>query len=349
MSSLSTNSVGMRNTRGKVKKETRKRVYLTTRKKLLWRPSVKTMEQSRKEYRKILANEAEKSATLKKHIKNSIRAVTHTMKPIRIPKLHFPREKYNSQPRHRCQPTTIRGQPYFASVFMEPGLTSERKRELRRCLDIQVPIYTGIDAVPMLSDGGYIYTIGLRHGDADKDITESDIFFQPVRSSLEFGAVHGIMVEREGIGTVLAAGEMQKTGNTIEFNMMSGTFMIGYKYESESTRIADIIFGSLRDKDMTVTFSNDGSSLIGRDVQEHELMNAKDCGYTVELFRVRDRCMLDYRYTAAKDKSPNEGKRFLETRRDRVGNITADNVTRMEGTNGKINITKRLYEPNAMY
>lgn len=339
----------MRNTRGKGKKETRKRMYLTTRKKSLWRPSVKTMEKSRKAYGKILANEAETKATLKKHIKNSIRAVTHTMKPIRIPKLHFPREKYNAQSRHRCQPTTIRGQPYFASVFMEPGLTSERKRELRRCLDRQMPIYTGIDAVPMLSDGGYIYIIGLRSEEADKNITESDIFFQPVRSSLEFGAVHAIMVEREGIGTVLAAGEMRKTGNSIEFNMMSGTFMIGYKYEGESTRIADIIFGSLRDKHMTVTFSNDDSSLIGRDVQEHELMNAKDCGYTVELFRDRDRCMLDYRYTAAKDKSVNEAKRFLETRRDRVGNILDDNVKRMKRSNGTINITKRLYEPNAMY
>ena len=313
----------------------------------MWRPSVKTMAQTRNAYGKILANRAEMKATRKKYIKNSIRAVTRIMKPIRIPKSHFPREKYNAQSRHRCQPTTIRGAPLYASIFMEPGLTSAEKRRVRRCLDRQMPIIRGIDGVVEFPDGGYIYIIGLRSGEPDRNISGSDIYFQPVRSSLEFGAVHAIMVNREVFRTIFAAGEMRKTGNNIEFNMLSGTFMLAYKYEPAATEIADIVFGSLRDNGMTVTYSNDGSPLIGRDVQEHELVNAKDCGYTVELFRDRNKCLLDYKYTVAKEKG--QGADFLRTRRNTVKNITDDNMKHIKGTNGKINITKRLYEPNAMY
>ncbi len=220
----------------------------------------------------------------------------------------------------------------FVSVFMEPDLSEERRAEIRQCIDRNMPIFIGIDTVRSMGDIDCIYVIGLREGESDDKI---NIYFQEVPSSLELGSVHGILVDRERIKTVYAAGEMRKRGNRVYYNMMSGTFMMGYPHELEAIEMTDIEFGRLQDYGIIVKHDKSGEPLIGRDVRMAELSYIKRCGYNAEIFNDRQRCLLDYRYQDAKGKG--RGAAFLNARR----NIANENKARVRG-----NPDERLYNPN---
>lgn len=313
-----------------------------------FRPSAKTMQIVRSEHKKTLANKLRLKASLKNRVRASILPVSRTMKPLIIDKTLFTREKYDVQSRHRCQPTRARGgrEPEYASVVMPPGLESAQKESMRECLDIDLPVIKGldIDVFNKLGNGGYIFIVGLQIGTPNKQLSNSDIFIQPVRSSLELGSVHGIMVARMGIDRVFSAGELRKTDNLIEYNIMSGTYMMTFKYQEQATNIIKFILEPLKEYGIRVALNKGNESLVSSIVTGDELIHAKRCGYNVELFRNRGQCMIDYRYGVAKEKSKDDARKFLETRRNIVKNIPAENIDRALS-----NMSKRLYEPNAVY
>lgn len=365
MSSYSIYSVGMKNTRRRNKNSRRflskglrsvpklKSTPRNVTAKKRWRPSAKVVEFARSEHKKTLAKKLRFKVSLKNRVRASILPVSRTMKPLILDETSFTRAKYDVQSRHRCQPTHARGgrEPEYVSVIMPPGLEPADKERMRMCLDIDLPITKGldIDEFNKLDNGGYIFIIGLQRGTSNKPLSNSDIFIQPVRSSLELGSVHGIMVERMNIDRVFSAGELRKTDNLIEYNIMSGTFMITFKYQEQATNIIKFILEPLKEDGIRVVFNNKDDSLVGNDVGGDELIHAKRCGYNIELFRNRDKCILDYRYTAAKEKGNSNAIGFLETRRNRVKNIPAENVERVKRNNGSINKTKRLYDPELIY
>lgn len=322
-----------------------------TRKRLVhrWRPSKTALASVREEYARTRRQKRGNAEALNKYIKASVASVKRLMKVRRIPKNRFTRNMYNTRSRHRCQQAVINGVRQFASVYLGSEIRKEDKPAIRECIDRQLDIIEGIDSVPTMFDMGYIFVIGTRNDESNNDSDNNSnskskdvqIYFQPVLSSLELGSVHAILVMRAGITKVYAAGEMRKQGRHVDYNMLSGTFMFGFKYELEAIHMTDTIFGALLDHDMTVKHDKSGDSLIGRDVHEGELIHAKRCGYTVELFSDRNRCLLDYRYQDAKKKG--RAKDFLNVRK----NISYENKVRLLANN--VNPDERLYEPNAYF
>jgi hypothetical protein len=262
-----------------------------------------------------------------------------------IPPDRFKRYMFNTLSRHRCKPATIDGERKYVSVYLGPHIKNEDKPKIRTCIDYSLPIYKGINNVPELPDMGYLFVIGTT--DEFNNDAPVQIYFQPVLSSLELGSQHATLVMRTRIKHVYAAGEMRKEGNRVVYNMLSGTFMVAFIHEKEAIKMTNALFrslthDSLRERRMEVHYDDSGAPLIDRDVLKSELLHAKRCGYSVELFNDKERCELDQRYEDAKKKG--QGKAFLETRRNRMRNISADNVER-----ALANMSKRLYEPNNTY
>ncbi len=305
-----------------------------------WRPSKTTVAIVREQYAKTRKQKRENADARNKYIKASVDSVKRLMKVKRIPSGRFQRSMFNTLSRHRCKPANINGVRKYASVYLGPHIKNEDKPAIRACIDYPLHIIEGIDNVPIMLDMGYLFVIGTTKESNNE--SDAQIYFQPVLSSLELGSQHAILVMRTGIVHVYAAGEMRKEGKHVDYNMLSGTFMVGFKYETNAIDMTDTLFGSLRDHDMTVKHNKSGRPLIDRDVLKGELLHANRCGYSVELFNDEKRCTLDQRYEDAKKKG--QGKAFLETRRNVMRNISADNVER-----ALANTSKRLYEPNETY
>ena len=307
------------------------------------RPSAKTIASVRRTYENTRRQKLENAEARNTHTKSLVASIKREMINVKsIPRNRFKRSMFLTLSRHRCKSAIINGVHKYVSVYLGPHIKNEDKPGILKCIDYSLPIFKGIDSVLEMPDMGYLFVIGTTE-EFNRD-APVEIYFQLVLSSLELGSQHATLVKRMGIKRVYAAGEMRKVGNHVDYNMLSGTFMVGFTYEKGAIDMTDAIFRSLnhhslRERRMTVHRDDLGRPLIERDVVKGELLHAKRCGYSVEFFNDKDRCELDQRYQDAKKKG--QGKAFLETRRNRMRNISADNVER-----ALANMSKRLYEPN---
>lgn len=255
---------------------------------------------------------------------NRLQSVANTMKPILTGIIN--ESKYNDQTRHRCKPYGSK----FISIRMPRGVNNSTRRQLRSCLDRQRLIIEGIENIPILSDGSYIFIIS-----ADR----MRMFIMPVLSTMEIRSVHAILALRAGVTKVIGAGELRKRGRTVEYNNMSGTYMIGYTNERKAIELMTMIFESLREFGIIPVHNTIDDTLITGDVHESEVRHAVECGYTAEIYEDSVKCLLDQRYSSAKAKG--QAKDFLRARR----NIDADLKNRLLNMDNT-GLPDRLFEPD---
>lgn len=255
---------------------------------------------------------------------NRLQSLANTMKPILTGVIN--ESKYNEQTRHRCKPYNTN----FISILMPRGVNNSTKRQLRSCLDRQRLIIEGIENIPVLSDGSYIFIIST---------DRLKMYIMPVLSTMEIRSVHAILAHRTGVANVIGAGEIRKTGRLIEYNNMSGTYMIGYKNEEKAIELMKIMFESLRGFGMNPMHNTTDETLITGDVHESEVRHAVECGYTAEIYEDGAKCLLDQRYSGAKAKG--QAKEFLRARR----NINAD-LKHMLLHTANSELPNRLFEPD---
>lgn len=277
--------------------------------------------------RKHLQNARAERARIANTRRAHIHTVSRTMRPISIGIIN--ESKYNDQTRHRCKPYDS---GKFVSILMPRGLHNDTKKQLRSCLDRQRLITEGIEIIPVLSDGSYIFIIS-----AD-DPEHVRLFIMPVLSTMEIRSVHAILALRAGVTHVIGAGEIRKTGKRVEYNNMSGTYMVGYKNEGKAIELIKIMFESLHEYGMEPVYNTTDETLITGDVHESEVRHAVDCGYTAEIYNDGSTCMLDQRYITAKAKG--QAKDFLRARR----NINVSLKNRLLNTNNSM-LPERLFEP----
>jgi len=148
--------------------------------------------------------------------------------------------------------------------------------ELRRRRRERTPI---LHIEQLVADGVYLYIL-----------TNKELLFNRVRSHLELGTAHRFLAGESGTDAVFIAGELKKTGNNIEFNLMSGTYTLeilrGFITDEEKAKVEARMLRhiqTLLEKNgftahfTKETFITEAAMPISRD----ELRNYADMGYNV--------------------------------------------------------------------
>jgi hypothetical protein len=116
-----------------------------------------------------------------------------------------------------------------------------------------------------------------------------------VSNQFEIGSLHLTLAYEGNVKSVLAAGEMKKTGNKVVFNLLSGTYMKPWMAEVDDDM-------SIREQALEL-FQEAGIDAVYTDspfitakhvpVTKEQLHSYVDAGFTVKLFTDRKTCMLE--------------------------------------------------------
>jgi hypothetical protein len=143
-----------------------------------------------------------------------------------------------------------------------------------------------IPTVPMEKGGDGIYTYLF---DQNRKLHTAK-----VENQFEIGSLHRTLAYRGNVTHVLAAGELKKTGNKVEYNLLSGTFMkpwmeeLGRAYDAKIKEQAQELF---KKAGFSATFVETG--FITEDkvpVTKEQLDSYKAAGFQVKLYANRRYC-----------------------------------------------------------
>jgi hypothetical protein len=186
------------------------------------------------------------------------------------------------------------GSEYYARVSI-PSKNANTRRNVRGRLFAAIPLLTH-ETFFGAPDGIYTWLM-----------CDKGFFASPVLSVFEHGTVHANLTDRVGASRVDIAGEAQKTGDQLRFNLLSGTYTrhileaagmnaTGKGHDEEKymaavkimeTRMIDF-FKSLGFGDVVMT---EGGTLITGLPTESELRMYAAAGYDVDLFKTKDTCV----------------------------------------------------------
>jgi hypothetical protein len=118
-----------------------------------------------------------------------------------------------------------------------------------------------------------------------------------VSNQFEIGSLHLTLAYEGQVTHVLAAGEFKKTGNRVEYNLLSGTFMkpwmdeMEHEYDDDIQKQAQTLF---EDAGMTAVYT-DKAFITAKNVPvtKEQLDTYVDAGFEVRLFENRKYCQIE--------------------------------------------------------
>jgi len=123
---------------------------------------------------------------------------------------NVPASRYNS-PKLQCSPVTLRdGTKAYAKINL---LSELAKRPTNEVLTF-IPLFTR-DTFRTAPDGVYTWIL-----------SDKGFFANKVHSILELGTLHLNLAEHTAASYIYGAGECGKMGGTLEYNTLSGSFMV---------------------------------------------------------------------------------------------------------------------------
>ncbi len=144
-------------------------------------------------------------------------------------------------------------------------------------------------AVPMEQGGDGIYTYVFDQNGKLRSAKVANLF--------EIGSLHRTIAYEGKVTHVLAAGELKKTGNNVEFNLLSGTFMspwmreLGAAYTGKIQEQARNLFEKAG---FSATYvSNDFITEKNVPVTKEQLDSYKAAGFQVKLYANKKYCLLE--------------------------------------------------------
>ena len=192
---------------------------------------------------------------------------------------HLPENAFD-RPKHQCAKLGLEdGKTVFVKVLLP---VDKRKQFTKNILDL-IPLLRN-DELKDAADGIYTWI--------DSD---TGFYANRVLSSLELGTIHHSLALRSFSNEVFGAGELRKTGDSVQYNIQSGSYMKDFIVENAS-RIGGIVthmntlfqsFG-LRPEFIDTPFIDIASMPLTRT----ELDIYVVAGYEVWFFDTEDECTL---------------------------------------------------------
>lgn len=167
------------------------------------------------------------------------------------------------------------GKTYY--VYMKEPPTARNLTRSRKAIQRDLRLYTGktFAAAP---DGIYAWLL-----------TDIGFFAAPVRNILELGSRHIQIADRVGASKVFLGGECEKTGATVVYNLLSGSFMRDletlhpdHDFKSDAVRM-------FADMGLTPMFTD--VTLITTPVTVADLRYYKSLGYKLWLYETENACL----------------------------------------------------------
>lgn len=115
-----------------------------------------------------------------------------------------------------------------------------------------------------------------------------------VGNQFEMGSLHLTLAYEGKVKSVLAAGEMKKTGNSIEYNLLSGTFMKPWMEEESEEEIQQQAQTLFEQAGFSASYI-DKAFITGKNVPvtKEQLDSYKAAGFQVKLFENRKYCQIE--------------------------------------------------------
>ena len=194
---------------------------------------------------------------------------------------NIPLTIYNS-PRIQCAPVALRdGTTAYAKINLPPELSKKRTNHILAF----IPILTR-DTFRTASDGVYTWIL-----------SEKGFFANKVHSVLELGTLHLNLADHTASSYIYGAGECAKMGGALEYNTLSGSFMVPLirKY-SDNTHIEDRLQSTIEHMFGAMGFETIvrvDKTFIRKEsmpLTEDELRLYVRAGYIVQLYDTESKC-----------------------------------------------------------
>ena len=196
---------------------------------------------------------------------------------------NIPLNIYNS-PKLQCSPVAMRdGTTAYAKINLPPELSKKRTSHILAF----IPMFTR-ETFRAAPDGVYTWIL-----------SEKGFFANKVHSALELGTLHLNLAEHSGSLQIHGAGECAKTGNSITYNTLSGSFMVPLlrKYsENEQAPIEERVHTFMETMFRTMGFvsiTRVDKTFIRKDsmpLTEDELEMYARAGYVIYLYDADTKC-----------------------------------------------------------
>lgn len=166
------------------------------------------------------------------------------------------------------------GNTYYVHIQEPP--TKRNLNRSRKTIQRDLLVYT-TKTFPSAPDGIYAWLQ-----------TDLGFYAVPVRNILEFGSRHIQIADRVGVKKVFMGGELEKMGNNIVYNLLSGSFMRDLSYLYPHYDFKPNASRLFTDMGLTPLFTD--KTLIVMPVSLADLRYYKSLGYRIWLFETKNAC-----------------------------------------------------------